>query len=369
MYSAGRKLSIQEIKDLIEGAIVLGCGGGGDPQIARHRVKQVLSQDKEFFLLEADALNQEAWVCILGYVGGGVEPMEKSLAENLPRLWEDPIIQAAKELSQYMQIEFDAYLCSEIGAGNTIANFFVAAIEGKPVIDGDAVGKRAKPELCISLTNLMGIPPTPLAAATHYGDITILKQSPDEARAEQLCRYLARASAGRLAVARNPCQAKVMKKAICPGSISLAIQIGRIISENRYNTLDGIAEVLGAKKIFEGEVEKFSKEDKGGFVWGNIFIRGSHDYKGQKYRVYFKNENLLAWRDDVLDITCPDNIIMVDAESGKGMYNMGDQAQRGRKVAVLGVSAEEIWKTKRGLEVFGPRHFGFDLPYKPLAGD
>jgi len=166
LYSASRRLSIQEIEDLTEGAIVLGCGGGGDPHVARDKVQQVLSQGKEYRLLEPEALNHDAWVCILGNVGGGVEPKEKALTENLPRIWESPIIQVAKELSQYLQVEFDAYLCSEIGAGNTIANFFVAAMEGKPVVDGDAVGKQAKPELSISLTNLMGFPVTPLAAPT-----------------------------------------------------------------------------------------------------------------------------------------------------------------------------------------------------------
>ena len=369
LYSSSRKLSIQEIEDLIEGALVLGSGGGGDPQFARKTVQQVLSQGMEFRLLDPDALRDDAWVCILGYVGGRVEPEEAALTENLPRLWENPIIQAAEELSRYLQVEFDAYLCSEIGAGNTIANLFVAAMEGKPVVDGDAAGKRAKPELSISLTNLTGVPITPLVAATHYGDVTILKQSMGEARAEQLCRYLARASAGRAAVARCPSQGEAIKKAIYPRSISLAIQVGKIIRENPGNPVEGIVEILGGKKIFEGEVEKFSKEGKGGFVWGDIFIKGSHDYKGQKYRVWFKNENLLAWKDDIPDITCPDHIIIVDAESGRGMYNWGDQFEKVKRVAVLGMSAPEIWKSQKGLEIFGPGHFGFDLPYKPLAGD
>lgn len=362
-----RRLSFQEIEDLIEGALVLGGGGGGDPDIARETVRQVISEGREFRIVDPDALPTDAWVCILGYVGGGVEAKEKALAESQPRVWETPIIQAARELSQYLGVEFDSYLCSEIGAGNTIANFLVAAVEGKAVVDGDAIGRRAKPEMSISLTNLSGAPVTPLVATTHYGDVTILKQSSDEARAEQLCRYLARASAGRLAVARAPSKWRDIKKAVYPGSVSLAMRIGRIIRKNRSNPVRGIKEMLGCRLIFEGEVVGFSREDKGGFIWGDIFLRGCSRCEGQSYRIWFKNENLVSWRDDLLDMTCPDHIMVVDADSGKGLYNKDDQFHNGRKVVVLGLGAEEIWKSQEGLELFGPGHFDFDFPFKPLG--
>ena len=367
MKSAIRTLSERDLEDLIEGAIVLGCGGGGDPQVARDTLQQALSQGKEFSLLDPEYLKEESWVCILGYVGGGVDPEEMALTAGLPRIWDRPILQVAKELANYLQVDFESYLCSEIGAGNTIANLFVGAMQGKPVLDGDAAGKRAKPELSLSLTNITGVPVAPLAAATHYGDVAILKNVRDEVRAEQLCRYLARASGGRLAVARCPAKGGEIKKAVYPHSISLAIEVGKAIRQTFSNPVQAIADLLGCEKIFEGEVQGFSKEGKSGFVWGDIFLKGLDWYRGQKYRIWFKNENLIAWRDDKLDITCPDHIIILDAETGRGMYNWGDQFKTGRKVSVLGMRSADIWRTKKGLETFGPRHFGLDLPSRLLG--
>jgi len=36
------------------------------------------------------------------------------------------------------------------------------------------------------------------------------------------------------------------------------------------------------------------------------------------------------------------------------------------KVTVIGVRAEKIWRTSRGIKLFGPRHFGFDFDYVPI---
>jgi DUF917 family protein len=33
---------------------------------------------------------------------------------------------------------------------------------------------------------------------------------------------------------------------------------------------------------------------------------------------------------------------------------------------VFGRRAYKIWRTKRGIELFSPRHFGFDIGYRPI---
>jgi uncharacterized protein len=35
-------------------------------------------------------------------------------------------------------------------------------------------------------------------------------------------------------------------------------------------------------------------------------------------------------------------------------------------VSVYGIKAVDQWRTPKGIEIFGPKHFGFDLEYKPL---
>jgi DUF917 family protein len=36
-------------------------------------------------------------------------------------------------------------------------------------------------------------------------------------------------------------------------------------------------------------------------------------------------------------------------------------------VAVIGVKTfDDVWRTAKGLELLGPRHFGFDIDYVPI---
>jgi uncharacterized protein len=79
-----------------------------------------------------------------------------------------------------------------------------------------------------------------------------------------------------------------------------------------------------------------------------------------------KNEYLIAWKNDRMDVTCPGSVFIVDSESGKGLYNKPQDFSKGRKVAVIGRKAGDIWTTEKGLKIFGPGHFGFEMPHKPF---
>lgn len=358
-----RKLSFQDMMDLIEGATILGCGGGGDPATAEGLVEEAFQKGREFSLMDPNQMREDDWVCILSYFGGGIEPKEKSLVEGLPQVWKSPIEIAVKELASYLGIEFQAYLPSEIGAGNTIIPMLVASIEGKPILDGDAAGGRAKPEMVISTTYLLGIPVTPLAIATLFGDSMLLKESINEERIERICRYLARASGGRIAVARCPTQGRNILPAVHRHSVSLALRAGHTIRMEKDNPVEALCEVLRGSIRFRGVVESFSREEKDGFMWGEIILKGKVNFDGEYYKVWFKNENLIGWRNGRIDITCPEAIAIVDSHKATGLYNWGNHFYEGREVSVIGIPAAGIWKTEKGLEIFGPRHFGFDFSH------
>jgi DUF917 family protein len=288
------------------------------------------------------------------------------LVQDLERIWDKPIILAARELSKFLKVDFEAYLPSEIGAGNIMANFLVASEEEKPVIDADCAGSRAKPELTISLTHLENIPVYPFCGATHYGDVAVIKHIVSDGRAEQLCRSIARVSGGRLGVARCPTALSTIKKAVYRRSISLALNIGKTVRERGAKSIDHIKESVRGKVLFEGEISQVKREYREGFVWGEIEIEGINKDRTHTYRIWFKNENLLGWKDGFLDICCPDQIIMLERETGKGVYNWGGQLREGLMVSILGAMASAAWRSEKGLQLFGPKHFGFDVEYKAL---
>ena len=63
--------------------------------------------------------------------------------------------------------------------------------------------------------------------------------------------------------------------------------------------------------------------------------------------------------------TTPDLITIVDADSGQPIST--EELRFGLHVAVLVLASSPLLRTQRALEVVGPRAFGYDLEFKPVA--
>jgi hypothetical protein len=363
-----KKLNELELEDLLTGAKILGTGGGGSAESGRKMIKDALSHGKEFKLADFGDLPQSGLAFIISKVGGGVPKEVTERLSKLPRVSEETVLLAKRELARYLNEQPYTLLPSEIGAGNTIVPMYVAAMSDIPALDADCCG-RAKPEISISTTTLKGIPSTPLSMATPFGDILILKSALDDERAEDLCRHVALASGGLCGVARTPARVRSFRDATIQKSISRCIRIGEELRKAREKGRDPVAALIDVVKgfeLFRGEVTLFEREERGAFMWGNIQLRGSERFEGHNLRIWFKNEHLISWKDGRPFVTCPDAICIVDEETCDGLSNFENDFRVGRRVAVVGVPAPQTWREPKGLEIFGPRHFGYEIPYNPI---
>ena len=362
------KLDKQQIEDLLVGAKILGTGGGGEIEWVRPLIEEVFDKGKEFVLVDPNEVPDDELVVMAARLGGGITAEEAKMVEGYKEVYERPELTAVEELSRYLGKSPYALIPAEIGAGNTLAPMYVAAMLDKVTVDGDACG-RAKPEITISTTNIVGVPTTPLCIVSRYGDIMFLDKAVDDKRVEQICRAVATASGGMVGVCRCPMLGSIMRKAIVPNSISRAILIGRRIREAHEkgeNAVDALVSAVNGFKVFAGRVSAFKREEKGSFMWGYIVIQGKEEYEGQTLKVVFKNEHIISWLNNKPFITCPDLICIVDAKTAFGLSNWKDDFTVGREVVVIGIPAHPLWRTEKGLKIFGPTHFGYDIPYTPL---
>jgi len=362
--------------DYVTGATILGCGGGGTAASGQEMVEYAFEKGYKFKLVDINEVDDEKLLCILAGVGGGVPKEIKDKVEPYAKMFEQTqdtrykrLSKSAEELSKYLGEEIYSYIAAETGGGNGVLPMFLNAMEGKPSVDGDCCG-RAKPEMGLSLTNVASIPVTPLAMVTPFMETVILKNSVDDYRAEDITRHVAVASGGSVTVARCPAPIKQYKKGIAYNLVSKCIAIGEAVRKAKEKGVDpkkGFVEASGAVEVFAGNVKEFKMEGRGGFNWGDWQIKGAGKYKGHSMRIWFKNEYLIAWIDDKPKITCPDLICVVEDKTFEGLSNfVPDATHKGKDVTVYGVRAVEQWRTPRGIEVFGPRHFGFDLDYVPF---
>lgn len=360
-----RILKEQDLDDLIRGCAILGTGGGGSPKRGLELVGSDLKAGREFKLIGLEEVPDDALVAS-PYMCGSISPEGEAESRSQDEGFES--LRAFEALEEYLGRKFFAVIPTEIGGGNTALALAVAARRGLPVVDADPAG-RSVPELQHTTFYIKDVPIAPLALATSQ-DIIILKEVGDDFRAEELARAIAVASGNRAGVADHPVTGQTLKGAVIPGTLSKALAIGAAVRKARASGKDPVEAAVAAGKgykLFEGRVAQAAWRIEEGFTIGELSIIGEGDYLSHRYRIWYKNEHIISWFDDEPDVMVPDLISVLDPRTGEAITN--PNCREGMRVAVIGYPAPEIWRSPRGLELFGPRHFGYELDYRRIEGN
>jgi hypothetical protein len=208
-----------------------------------------------------------------------------------------------------------------------------------------------------------GVEATPSVVADTKGDITVVEKYGSPAQYEAIVRSLAVAAGGSAFVIDSPVPAARAFTAGIEGTVSKAIELGKAIGNaagKREDPVVAAKRFLDAFTLFHGEISEYTLEEKAGFLVGDVWIDGRKECSGSKLRVWVKNENIVAWRDDKPAAISPDLICLLDP-SGHGVTNSA--IRKGQTVSVLAARSPAIWRTAKGIDFFGPRHFGFEFDY------
>ena len=365
-----RHLDREALQDILVGCAYLGCGGGGSLSEGIAELADALRAELRFELLAVDDLGDDEWVASPYGIGSNAPPTDadrKKFADLTPTQT-DPVEASFRLLSQFLKRPFVAAIPGELGPWSTAAALATAARLGIPTLDADRVG-RATPEATQDSILTAGLPTVPLAAVTGFGDSLVLDKVARGSRVEDILRSISVASLGELGVTDAALSGRDARRpnALVVGSLSLAERLGRAYRIARANGADSIAAVISAGsgfRLFEGTVADFPWKDEAGFLVGEINIDGRGPWRGHRYRIHYRNENLIAWRDDTISVLPPDLISVVDSTTGAAVAN--PEFTTGQSVTVIGFKAPALWRTAAGLEVFGPAHFGYDIPYSTI---
>lgn len=365
-----RVLTEQEVVDLMTGTAILGTRSSDtDAMIAR--AKALLAGGKQFRMISIEDLPDD-WNVIqaAGGIGGG-DPwqyvVDRVKKQNLPTI-KDPNLVGMEALSRSLHKKFDALIENE-AAGATLNVFMTAAEAGLPVVDACPAG-RAKPEVEESIPFISGYSVAPAAFVSRWGDVMVVDKVADDYRYEDIGRAIAVGSGGGISNARGVYTGKVLKQVTIHGFLSEAMLLGKTVREAKAAGKDPVAALMATAKateLFRGTVTKAVKSGDRGFTWWDVDIAGEGKYAGHTYRVWVKNENMVTWLDGKPDVTAPDNIWNIDPDTGRAMSSPGLGAYTvGAKVVMLGRAPHPAWRTAKGIDTIGPRHFGFDFDYRPM---
>ena len=367
-----RILKEQELVDMLVGSCIQSTRGC-DPEQSIKKVKEALNQGKQFKLISTNNFPAD-WmvVAVQGLGGGGAweHVIERTQRQNLPTITEaEANSRVVDLLSEHMGKEVKALIRSEAAEATTTA-LLVAADKGIPTLDAGITG-RAAPEVQQSIPWINGIASIPTAIITRWGDEIIIKHAVDEYRVEDIGRAIAVASGGSATITMTPMSGEQLQRGAITGNLSEAILFGKTVREARQAGKDPIAALLDASngyKLFQGIVTKSDERGDRGFNWVDVEIEGINEYAGHTYKVFVKNENIVAWLDDEVDVISPDYIYNLNPETGESTTGGGGVGgyPLDVEVVMVGVPAPEQWRNEKGIELIGPRHFGFDFEYTPI---
>jgi len=362
-----KKLSRQDAIDLVVGCTILGTGGGGSLEDGLATVNDDYNLGLEYKLASPqDIMDDEYYVTT--YYCGSIAPIDKDKDPyySYRTTEESPTVLAVRALEKHLGKPIQGIVSCEYGGGSTTCALSTAARLDKMMVDGDAAG-RAVPELQFSTFYINGRYISPFAVVSTIGETAVFTNVPDDERAEALVRSIACASGSLAATADHPMLGKDMSRSVILGALSAAQAVGRARREALEQEKDPIAAITGAAGgylLFSGIIsEDCAWYDEGGFTLGETKADGTDIYGNDSYKVWFKNENMLLWKNGEPWVICPDLICLLD-ETGYPVLN--PHWQKGMKVVCLGFKAPDIWRTPKGLALLNPRFFGFDIDWKPI---
>jgi len=353
-----RQLTTDQLEALAVGASFLGTGGGGDPYIGSLMARQALDTHGPVTVIDPEDLPDDA-LCVMSAVMGA----PTVLVEKLPGGNEQGT--ALRALGQRLGRTITHIISAEVGGLNSVMPIVASAMTGLPLVDCDAMG-RAFPEIQMSTPTLHGIKATPMAIADDKGN-TVVLDTIDNHWTERLARSVTIDMGAAAFIALFPQTGEQVKRAMIAGTLALAEKIGVAILCARSEKSDPVEAALrasGGHRLFEGKIVDVERRTVEGFARGEVTIDGIGGWPGSRLLIRFQNENLIAIADESVIATVPDLITVIEADTGRPITT--EELRYGQRVAVVGVPSDPQWRTDKGLELVGPRYFGYDIDYRPV---
>lgn len=370
------ELASSDLPALSLGSGVLACGGGGNPYYGQLIARQTLAKSGPVSVIDASEMDPDALAIMSAQMGAPLVGIEKPVSLRALQIGYRSVERAAPE-------RIGAFVAAEVGGSQSVLPVLLAGLTGKPVLDGDFMG-RAFPEAQMCTFMIHGFRPgVPASFCDDHGLLFEGSKVPLMPRGlrlggggrvgrlfgiaiERLLRRYTARKGGWIY-----CTASIdrpsIERSLVRGSIRRVLGIGRAVEAARdagEPPVDAILVAGEGRRLFEGKITDVERRFVRGHDWGTLRIEGLSRDEGRRAEIAFKNEYLVLYVDGEPIATVPDLVSVVETESGTPVTT--EVVRGGLRVSVLGFPCSPLYRTPKALRVVGPRAFGYALPFVPL---
>lgn len=351
-------LSEQDLHDILDGACVLGAGGGGPYRLGQQFLADLAGKAVE--LVAVADVPITATAAISAGVGSPNAASSGFPADAPVRAWD--------ALAGSLSGPLTHVLAAELGAANSLLPMLVAAGHGIPIVDG-AGASRAVPSLtmCTYATNTVPIGTVFLANATEKVSFS----AGDPATSDTVMRGVISSGAFTedAGVAVWAMDGAAVRSATIAGTTTKCRLLGARLRDaraKREDPVEVVAKELKGSVLIRGKITASGETTSGGFDTGFVEVSPT---KGPGLRIVNQNENLVAWREDRAEpvALAPDLICYLTAD-GRPFSNADLDIPGGGEIAVIAAPADGAMRSPEMVAAFLPalRSAGYGGPYRPL---
>jgi hypothetical protein len=330
----GQPLTIQQLNYILNGACIMGSGGGGPYPVGQQVLKYI--GNRTVYLVPAINVLDNVYTAVSAFVGSPDAAANQVLDFSVAAT-------AFNALSKTVNTPFAYVLPGEVGAGNSLIPMAVAVDNNIPVIDA-AGAPRAIPGFLMVSYAAAGIPASPMILADKNNQVTINCKN---AIADPVTRGVISGNvfpedAGIAFWTMNGKTLNVPGNAV-RGTTSQAMAIGQALAYAVGTGQDPVQAVMQNMEkpnfvLCTGTIKNSSEATSGGFDFGTVVIAADD---GSEVTIYNQNENLIAFSNkSYVPLAMGPDLICYLTTKGQVFSNADlDTLPPGAKVAVIGVPA------------------------------
>ena len=346
-----KRMTGEQIKDIIYGATLFGGGGGGACESGLNALHQFMEDhgvkdvdDLMVQVADVEEMDANGYAACTAAMGAPTKFKEVRIA---------PYINGAFEhlcaMGDRMHRDVMYSISVELGGFNTLVPLLVAMEKGIPFLDADGSG-RAVPALDTLLLHVNGMQTAPLAMSDNKGNrVGIeLESVMDAQMGEAIGRNICVAFDQMGGLSGWMAKKTDIAKNLPVGTISLCQQAGQAArgASSAAETFARLQEISGLDCAFvaEGKAVAAGNAQVDGFDKGFLVIEGKD---GHTWKTNYLNETLILQRDGEVVMTAPDIICYCQSSTGKPLSNADIVSKSGdillQDIAIGTIKVNEKW--------------------------